>query len=185
MNTPFDKLSDVVIVRDETNTRQYFFDCITEAALYPLDPSIAIYLAKLLTQFISMKQPHALQAVNQPKNKWPYVSDIVCKVLLYQTEPIEEVYHPFTDTLPFKEIGDYTLFVSGMFPEFVQKRSTIGFYTNIGSAAYRKHACGRQTISDKRAKVYFTLSANFVSCMRLLQEVRTRWDDDYFLQFLV
>jgi len=170
-----------VTVRSYADVCEFFFGCITDTTLYPLDPAIQLYLAQLLAHFSHMKPVQMMQEAESPNISWPYLRDAARKIYAYQDQPIEATYSPFKADVPLKAIGDYALFVVGIFPEFADKRSTISYFMTMGSIAYRIHAHDQSVISDEQAKVYFALSSKFASCVHALWDVRDRWDNAQIL----
>ncbi len=68
--------------------------------------------------------------------------------------------------LALQEVGDKCLIISGLFPTMATKRMVkIGYFVNIGQAAYDK-------ISKSKKDIYSSLAREFVPLMDILQSVR-------------
>jgi len=60
-----------------------------------------------------------------------------------------------------KHIGDYILFMAGIFREWVEKQSFMGFYLEEGKNAYRTVSEYHQAFYRPGSRLYLELSKNF------------------------
>ena len=60
-----------------------------------------------------------------------------------------------------KHIGDYILFMAGIFREWVEKQSFMGFYLDEGKKAYRSVSEYHQVLYRPGFRLYSELSRNF------------------------
>jgi len=84
-----------------------------------------------------------------------------------------------------KHIGDYTLFMTGLFPEYVQRlktRRVLGSadafldYMHVGKRAYGLVAAHAEATQTKAAPLFRKLAANFELCVYGLSHVRRDLD---------
>ena len=113
-----------------------FFDRVIRASFHDLaldgDP-VAPYLVDLLTRFARSEnlQPRALTL--------PRLESVVDMMLEIQTvwQAESPDFHPEHEVNVRRHIGDYTLFMTGIFPERVRRQATLTFYVAQGKRAYR------------------------------------------------
>jgi hypothetical protein len=60
-----------------------------------------------------------------------------------------------------KHIGDYILFMTGIFREWIEKQSFMGFYLDEGKKAYRSVSEYHQALYRPGSRLYAELSRNF------------------------
>jgi len=119
--------------------------CITEAARH--------YLVQLLSQFLHTTQ---LQAGGS--------SPLALTLRLATLSAPEEKLQTF------KQLGDYSLYISGFFPEsFKRKVIDIDYYINMGSVAYM-NAAGLHP-KDTFQKLFHELSKKFPKFVEVISEV--------------
>jgi hypothetical protein len=76
-----------------------------------------------------------------------------------------------------REIGDYTLFMTGFLWERVEAMSAQHHYTRLGSSAYRFVAEHRRALGEPDAAVYRALSEGFMRYAVVLMYVREVYAD--------
>jgi hypothetical protein len=157
-----------------------FFDRLVRRSLDDLrmgglggDP-VADYLASVLTRFARTDQLYALRdAAGQPLQS-------VVEMLL-EVQRSWELDRPHFD--PFRErdvrqhIGDYTLFMTGIFREHVERRASTGFYVREGKHAYRVVADFERSALKPDARLFAALADRFegyVSALQYLKRVYLR-----------
>ncbi|RKY64875.1 MAG: hypothetical protein DRP99_01300 [Candidatus Latescibacterota bacterium] len=101
--------------------------------LFIWDRAIWDYVAELLARFARTERLYRIK-------------DMAGRRLTTVVEMLVEVSGPGRPELGghplarereiYRHIGDYTLFMSGIFREFVQRRGMLGFYLSQGSRAY-------------------------------------------------
>jgi len=113
-----------------------FFDRVIRASFHDLaldgDPA-APYLADLLTRFARTDHLHP-RALTLPK-----LESVVDMMLEIQAawEIDAPQFRPEHEVNVRRHIGDYTLFMTGIFPERVRREATTSFYVMQGKRAYR------------------------------------------------
>jgi len=113
-----------------------YFDRVIRASFHDLaldgDPT-APYLADLLTRFARTEQLHP-RALALPR-----LDSVVDMMLEIQAAWAIDTpdFRPEHEVNVRRHIGDYTLFMTGIFPERVQREATTGFYIAQGKRAYR------------------------------------------------
>jgi hypothetical protein len=115
---------------------QRFFDRVIRASFHDLaldgDPT-APYLVDLLTRFARTEHLHP-RALTLPKLE--RVVDMMLEI-----QAVWEVdspgFRPEHEVNVRRHIGDYTLFMMGIFPERVRREATTDFYISQGQRAYR------------------------------------------------
>lgn len=151
-----------------------FFDRAIRASFQDLalrdDPATG-YLADLLTRFArteNLYHPRGLIA--------PRLETVVDMLLEAQAVWQEDTPHfqPEHEVTIQRHIGDYTLFMTGIFPERVERTASAGYYILRGKRAYRfvwEHdrasSTGRST-----APVFRMLAERFESYARALDYAR-------------
>ena len=115
---------------------QRFFDRVIRASFHDLaldgDPA-APYLVDLLTRFARTEHLHP-RALTLPKLE--RVVDMMLEIqAVWEIDTPE--FRPEHEVNVRRHIGDYTLFMMGIFPERVRREATTDFYINQGQRAYR------------------------------------------------
>jgi hypothetical protein len=131
-----------------------FFDRVIRASFHDLaldgDPA-APYLADLLTRFARTENLHP-RAMTLPR-----LTSVVDMMLEIQAawEIDTAEFRPEHEVNVRRHIGDYTLFMTGIFPERVKREATTSFYIAQGKRAYHfvsehARASGRGTQAPYR-----------------------------------
>ena len=113
-----------------------FFDRVIRASFHDLaldgDPA-APYLVDLLTRFARTENLHP-RALTLPRLE--SVVDMMLEIqAVWEIDTAE--FRPEHEVNVRRHIGDYTLFMMGVFPERVRRESTTDFYISQGRRAYR------------------------------------------------
>lgn len=122
-----------------------FFDRAIRASFHDLaldDPPAAAYLTDLLTRFARTEQLYP-RGVAVPR-----LETVVDMLLEIQGAWLgqDEHFRPERELEVRRHIGDYTLFMTGIFPERVERVSSTGYYIAQGKRAYHfvsEHARAR------------------------------------------
>jgi hypothetical protein len=149
-----------------------FFDRLVRRSLDDLrmggDP-VADYLAGVLARFARTDQLYALRgAAGQPLES-------VVEMLL-EVQRSWELDQPHSN--PFRErdvrqhIGDYTLFMTGIFREHVERRASTGFYVREGKRAYQVVADFERSALKPDARLFAALADRFEGYMGALQYMK-------------
>lgn len=138
-----------------------FFDRLVRRSLGDLwlgGEPVADYLAGLLARFTRTDQLYALRdATGQPLET---VVDMLLEVQRAWTFDSPR-FDPFREREVRQHIGDYTLFMTGIFREHVERRASTGFYVREGKRAYRVVADFERSALRPQARLFATLSAGF------------------------
>jgi hypothetical protein len=138
-----------------------FFDRVVRQALGDLQLGsevIAGYLAALLTRFARAEELYAIRdAAGRPLDS--------VTALLLEAERAWDFRAPDFD--PFRErrvrqhIGDYALFMTGLFREHVERRAGAAFYVRQGQRAYEAVADFERSALRPEARLFATLATGF------------------------
>jgi hypothetical protein len=141
-----------------------FFDRAVQASFHDLalgDAPVAAYLADLLTRFARTEQLFPV-GVTMPR-----LETVVDLLLEAQAAWDERGAHfePEREVSVRRHIGDYTLFMTGLFRERVERVASTGYYVSQGRRAYRfvsEHgrATSRRPARDA-ASLYARLAERF------------------------
>ncbi len=110
-----------------------FFERAIRASFHDLtlyDESIATYLGDLLTRFARTENLH-------PRGESVVRLETVVDMLLECQAAWGAHFHPEREVSVRRHIGDYTLFMIGIFREHVERFASTGFYVTQGRCAYR------------------------------------------------
>ncbi len=125
-----------------------FFDQAIRASFHDLaigDDLVAGYLADLLTRFARTEQLYP------PGRAMPRLETVVDMLLDAQAVWREDspYFEPEQELVIRRHIGDYTLFMMGVFRERVERLASTGHYIARGKQAYRfvsEHARARAAV---------------------------------------
>lgn len=114
-----------------------FFDRVVRQAFGDLaldDTPAARYLAELLTRFARAEALRAVQAVAERK-----LDSVVDSLLAIQTawDVGSPGFDPKSEEVLRRHIGDYTMFMTGIFRDHVERMGIVGYYELEGRRAYR------------------------------------------------
>jgi hypothetical protein len=111
-----------------------FFERAIRASFRDLtlhDESVATYLGDLLARFARTEHLH-------PRGEAVVRLETVVDMLLEaQAAWSPARFHPEREVTVRRHIGDYTLFMTGIFRERVERIASTGFYVSQGKRAYR------------------------------------------------
>jgi hypothetical protein len=139
-----------------------FFDRLVRRSLEDLrmgpGEPVADYLAALLARFARTDQLYALRGRVGER-----LETVVG--MLHEAQRCWEFDQPHFD--PFRErdvrrhIGDYTLFMTGVFREHVERRASTGFYVREGKRAYQVVADFQRSALQPDARLFAVLAERF------------------------
>jgi hypothetical protein len=149
-----------------------FFDRLVRRSLEDLrmggDPA-ADYLAGLLARFARTDQLYALRgAAGRP------LESVVEMLLEVQRswEFDQPHFNPFRERDVRQHIGDYTLFMTGLFREHVDRRASTGFYVREGKRAYQVVADFQRSALKPDARLFLALADRFEGYASALQYLK-------------
>lgn len=138
-----------------------FFDRLVRRSLDDLwlgGEPVADYLAGLLARFARTDQLFAIRgAAGRPLES---VVELLLEVQRAWTFD-DPHFDPFRERTVRQHIGDYTLFMTGLFPEHVQRRASTGFYVREGKRAYQVVADFERSAAQPDARLFAVLSTRF------------------------
>lgn len=133
-------------------TRQTFGDLALD------DPPAARYLTDLLTRFARTDALRAADLVAGPR------LDTVVDALLRIERSWEwgaPDFAPFHERAVRRHIGDYTLFMTGLFRDHVERVASVGYYLGEGRRAYRFLADTTRSGAEAEAALFRRLAERF------------------------
>lgn len=124
------------------------------------EPATVDYVSDILTRFAQARQLHALQdASGRPLE---YIVDML------------EAWHgtegPARGRYVLRHLGEYTLFMSGLFRERLRRRGELDYYLAHGSSAYWRCADGE--LNPRQRQVYRHLHQDFGRISSTLDDMR-------------
>src|SRR5438067_1964396 len=142
------------------------------------DPNITGYLSNLLVEFTHTDRLYKIR--NQQDQPVDAVVD-----LLFESEVLLEAQSMERERDVHQHIGDFTLFMAGLFPEYLRRLKTAGLiyhkdflvdYMKTGKRSYGIVAQFHESEADGRFPLFRKLSDNFELCVTGLGFVRTDLD---------
>lgn len=119
------------------------------------DELIIDYISDMLADFARMENLYKIK--NMQKERM----ETVTEMLLYLIENDEVRNRREFERRIKKHIGDYTLFMTGIFREYVERRSLLDFYKSSGKSSYMDvYEIDRMTFRD-RSLIFKELSEGF------------------------
>jgi hypothetical protein len=114
-----------------------FFERVTRQSFHDLtldDPPVVRYLADLLTRFARTEALYAVRDL--PIRRLDTVGDSLLAIQrVWEWESPD--FNPEAERVLRRHIGDYTLFMTGVFREHVERLAVTGYYQHEGRRAYR------------------------------------------------
>jgi hypothetical protein len=138
-----------------------FFERVTRSAFGDLaldDPRAAGYLTDLLTRYARTEALGAIDAL--PGRPLPTVADALLEVqrIWDWTDPR---FAPEKERAVRRHVGDYTLFMLGLFREHVERLAVAAYYETEGRRAYRFLAELGRAGGEPDAPLFARLAAGF------------------------
>jgi hypothetical protein len=145
----------------QTGLLARFFESVIRRAFGDLaieDAPALRYLADLLTRFV---RSEALRTIRDlPGRRLDSVAD---SLLAIQSVWDWEApgFNPGTERVLRRQIGDYTLFMTGIFRDHVDRLAVTGYYEHEGRRAYRFLAEMARARAEAEAPLYRRLADRF------------------------
>src|SRR5262245_39513531 len=142
------------------------------------DPNVTSYLSNLLVEFAHTDRLYKI------KNKRDQPVDTVVG-LLFESEVLLEAQSMDRERDVHQHIGDFTLFMAGLFPEYLRRLKTAGViyhkdflvdYMKTGKRPYGVVARKAGSLSGDEPPLFRKLSDNFELCVAGLGFVRSDLD---------
>ena len=148
-----------------------FFDRAIRASFHDLairDDATAGYLADLLTRFARTENLYPAGA------SLPRLETVVDMLLDAEAAWREDTpwFRPEHEVAVRRHIGDYTLFMTGIFPERVERVASTGYYISQGKRAYQFVSEHDRASERATAPVFRRLADRFESYARTLDYAR-------------
>lgn len=148
-----------------------FFERAIRASFHDLairDDATAGYLADLLTRFARTENLHPRGA------SVPRLETVVDMLLDAQAAWREDSpwFRPEYEVTVCRHIGDYTLFMTGLFPERVERVASTGFYISQGKRAYQFVSQHDRASARSAGHIFRRLADRFESYARTLDYAR-------------
>ncbi len=142
------------------------------------DVNITEYVSNLLVDFTHTDNLYRIR--NQQEQRLDTVVE-----LLFESEVLLEAQSMDREHEVHQHIGDFTLFMAGLFPEYLKRLKTAGLiyhkdflvdYVKTGKRSYGIVAQCRQGVDQDNVPLFRKLSDNFELCVTGLGFVRTDLD---------
>jgi len=142
------------------------------------DPNVTSYVSNLLVDFTHTDQLYKI------KNQQDKPADTVVD-LLFESEVLLQAQSMDRERDVHQHIGDFTLFMAGIFPEYLRRLKTAGLiyhkdflvdYVKTGKRSYGIVAQMADSSSSDGPPLFKTLSDNFELCVTGLGFVRSDLD---------
>jgi hypothetical protein len=132
------------------------------------DDPAAEYLASMLTRFARTENLYP-RGTAMPRLET--VVDMLLEIQhLWQDDSPD--FRPEHEVNVRRHIGDYTLFMTGLFPERVQRTASMTYYVSEGKRAYRFVSEHDRTRGGRERAPYRRLAERFEAYMRALDYAR-------------
>ena len=138
-----------------------FFQRVTQRSFHDLaldDPPVMGYLADLLTRFARTEALYAVR--NVPGRRLDTVVDSLLAIQQSWRWDSPD-FKPDAEQTLRRQIGDYALFMTGIFREHVERLAVTGFYLDEGRRAYHFVAETARAGGRTDASLYRRLSERF------------------------
>lgn len=131
------------------------------------EPATVDYVSDILTRFAQTRQLYALQdASGRPLE---YIVDMLAAWHLAQGGE-NSVTNPAHGRSILRHLGEYTLFMSGLFRERLMARGELDYYLAHGSSAYWR--CADYELNPRQRQVYWHLHNDFGRISGTLDNMR-------------
>ena len=154
-----------------------FFDRLVRRSLADLvlgGDAVAPYLTRLLTRFVRTDQLYALR--DAAGRRLESVVELLIEAERSWAFDAPD-FNPFREREFRQHIGDFTLFMSGIFPEHVARRASVAFYVREGKRAYEVVADFERSALRPDARLFAALAAGFeqyAAALRYMKRVYLR-----------
>jgi hypothetical protein len=140
-----------------------FFDRLVRRSLADLGlggEAVADYLTVLLCRFARTEQLYAIRdAAGRPLDSVVALLGEAERTWAFDAPDFD----PYRERAVRQHIGDYALFMTGLFREHVEQRAGLGLYLREGPRAYRVVADFERAALGPQARLFTALAARFES----------------------
>lgn len=131
------------------------------------EPATVDYVSDILTRFAQVRHMHALRDVNG--RPLEYIVDMI--EAWRRSESDENgATSPSRRRLILRHLGEYSLFMSGLFRERLKTRGELDYYLAHGSSAYWR--CADYERDPRQRQVYWHLHLDFGRISSTLDSMR-------------
>lgn len=174
----------MVATRPSASRLNRFFDWLIRRSFQDLrikEPTVAHYISDLLAEFARTENLYKIRNLQGKR------VETVVELLLEATRMEELGSELEKEREIYKHTGDYTLFMSGIFREYVEKNAFLGYYLQEGGRAYQA-VFDRDVMLHKPAYLFLELARQFEfysGAVHYMKKVffRERGSDDPFVDF--
>ncbi len=145
----------------QTGLLSRFFESVTRQAFGDLsidDAPALHYLTDLLTRFVRTEAVRTIREL--PGQRLDSVADALLAIQ-HVWEWESPGFNPGAERVLRRQIGDYTLFMTGIFRDHVDRLAVTGYYEHEGRRAYRFVAEVARARAEAEAPLYRRLSEQF------------------------
>lgn len=135
---------------------KWLTNAFTDIQLF--DRSIVLYIADILSRFARSENLHDIRRL--PHSKLETVVNMLLEAEV-RNNPSEPEFDPFTERDIRKHIADYTLFMTGIFREYIQNIGILDMYLFKGSESYRKVYEFDSALAQRQAPIFSLLHKKF------------------------
>ncbi len=138
-----------------------FFQRLTQLCFEQLmiqEQTVADYVSSLLTRFSLTDQLYRIR--NLQHERLEYLVDMMSEAQ-GALDTSDGRFNPFRERNIRQHIGDYTLFMTGIFREFVTRNSSLDYYTDQGKRSYNSVSRFDRLAEKEEAELYEDLSKRF------------------------
>ncbi len=140
-------------------TPQFYFYVLTRHMLMRFDRSVADYVASILVAAVYDRRKASGQVgANTAPLQFRYITDMLIALRSASSE---------REFMIRVQVGDYSLFLSGIFPQHIAHRSKhkaaspLSFYEEVGSQSYRRASDHRLAREQSLVDTYRTIAERF------------------------
>ena len=136
---------------------------------FQIEPATVDYISDVLSRFAETRSMYAIQ--NSNGETLERIADLLMEYC--RTQGWEDLApNRQREELIARHIGEYALFMSGLFRERLQSRGELSYYIDHGSTAYAR--CADFAYQPAQKKIFVRLYYNFSTICNVLDEVRWR-----------
>lgn len=154
-----------------------FFDRVVRLSFADLslrDERVAEHLSALLTRFARTEQLYAIRGAQGERLET--VAELLIEIRRAWDFQVVD-FGPFRERAIRQQIGDYTLFMTGLFREYVERVAAVGYYLREGKRAYQVVSEIDRSALRPEAPLFSTLAhcfEQYVGALNYLRSVHLR-----------
>lgn len=154
----------------QSDLKSFFFkECssIADKQGLTISPLLQGYLGEMLSRFLDVN--YLLQESSDPYA--PKGTKEIPSIGIELMKGMQST--SFKQLFQLQKVGDLALYISGFFPEYLDRRSLdLDYFSAVGGQAYQRAGHIRSTLdSENRLNVYFELAEKFAALTQVLTEL--------------